>query len=417
MVIEDRQSRLSAAVERRIGVDATCWNNTRGYGRHARALLRSLIRLDSRSRYTLFVDFPLETADLPVEAEVRRIQCSAPAVVAASSTSHRSVLDMWRVSRAMSDPRFDLLLFPTIYTFVPVFSRAKKVVIIHDIIAESFPKLTVPRLSSRLLWTAKAAMGRRQADALATVSDYSRRGIASKFNIPSDRIFVVGEASDPVFRVIENPVPTPVLQSVGIIKGRRYLVYVGGFGPHKNLKTLVSVFSMLARQAEFGDVELVMVGEYQKEAFHTHFSEVREQILALGMGNRILFTGYLPDEDLVMLLNMATALVLPSLIEGFGLPAIEAAACGCPIIATSASPLPDLMGAGGEYFDPNKPPELESAIARLFASERLRLQRRELVLKAANRLTWDAAARQMMAVFQTLLPVEEGRIPGRTIPD
>jgi glycosyltransferase involved in cell wall biosynthesis len=160
-----------------------------------------------------------------------------------------------------------------------------------------------------------------------------------------------------------------------------------------------------------------MVGEYQKEAFHTHFNEVQEQILALGIGDRILFTGYLPDEDLVILLNMATALVLPSLIEGFGLPAIEAAACGCPVIATSASPLPDLLGAGGEYFDPNKPPELESAIARLLTSESVRLQRRALVLEAANCLTWDAAARQMMAVFQALLPVEECQIPGLTTPD
>jgi glycosyltransferase involved in cell wall biosynthesis len=93
-------------------------------------------------------------------------------------------------------------------------------------------------------------------------------------------------------------------------------------------------------------------------------------------------------------------------MEGFGLPAVEAAACGCPVIATQASPLPDLLGAGAEYFDPNKPQELEHAITCLLKSERLRLQKREAGLQAAHHLTWDAAARQMMEIFQRLLPTE-----------
>jgi glycosyltransferase involved in cell wall biosynthesis len=391
--------------DRLIGVDATCWNNIRGYGRHARCLLKSLVRLDTKSRYTLFVDSPLAMDDLPAEAEVCRVNCSAPTVVAASSSSHRSVKDMWRVSRAMSDSRFDLLLFPTIYSYVPVFSRAKKVVFIHDIIAERFPKLTIPRLSSRLLWTAKAAVGRWQADALVTVSEYSRRGIATRFKIGCERISVVGEASDPIFRLIDNPIPTPLLESLGIEKGGRYLVYVGGFGPHKNLKELISAFSRLAHTAELRDVLLIMVGEYRKEAFHSHFDAIEKHAIALGIRHRVIFTGYLPDEDLVILLNLAAVLVLPSLIEGFGLPAIEAAACGCPVIATSASPLPDMLGLGGEYHDPNKPEELVNAIARLFTSEDLRQKRRKFGLEAAQRLTWDAAARQMMTVFQSLIPV------------
>jgi glycosyltransferase involved in cell wall biosynthesis len=403
---EKQHSPLPATTEHRIGVDATCWNNSRGYGRHARGLLRSLIRLDSKNRYTLFVDSPSETENLPTGAEVRRVNCSTPAVVAASSQGHRSGLDMWRISRAMSDDSFDLLLFPTIYSFVPVFSRAKKVVLIHDIIAESFPKLTVPRLISRLLWTTKVAIGRWQADALVTVSDYSRQGIVKKFKITSERVSVVGEASEPIFRVIENPLPTLLLQSLGITKSGRYLVYVGGFGPHKNLETLVSVFALLAHQIEFRDVCLVMVGEHQKEAFHSHFDIIEKQVASLGLKDRVIFTGYLPDDDLVILLNLATALVLPSLMEGFGLPAIEAAACGCPVIATQASPLPDLLGAGAECFDPNKPQELENAITCLLKSESLRLQRRNAGLQAAHRLTWDAAARQMMEIFQRLMPTE-----------
>ena len=116
--------------------------------------------------------------------------------------------DMMRASRAMSDRRLDLLIFPTIYSFVPVLSRAKKIVFIHDVIAETFPQLTVPRLRSRLFWKAKVALGRLQADAVATVSEYSRRKLVERFRIPADRVAVVGEASDPIFRRLDRPDPS-----------------------------------------------------------------------------------------------------------------------------------------------------------------------------------------------------------------
>jgi len=92
--------------------------------------------------------------------------------------------------------------------------------------------------------------------------------------------------------------------------------------------------------------------------------------------------------------------VLPSLMEGFGLPAVEAAACGCPVIATTSSPLPTLLGGGGLYIDPNKPEELEGALNRLLKSESLRQQMREAGLAAARKLTWDAAAQQMINLIQ-----------------
>jgi glycosyltransferase involved in cell wall biosynthesis len=96
-------------------------------------------------------------------------------------------------------------------------------------------------------------------------------------------------------------------------------------------------------------------------------------------------------------------LVLPSLLEGFGLPAIEAAACGCPVIATTASPLPTILGDGGLYIDPTKDEALYSALVHVLASESVRLEMRAAGLAAARRLTWDAAAEQMMQVMQQVV--------------
>jgi len=389
----------------RIGVDATCWTNTRGYGRQGRGLLRALVRLDRENNYTFFMDSAENAESLPPGAEVRRVGTSAPAAVAASSNSHRSARDMMQMSCAMSRRDFDLLLFPTVYTYVPVFSRAKKIVMIHDVIAENYGHLTLPTYTARLFWKAKVAFGRWQADAIATVSDYSRQEILKLFKITPERVSVVGEASDPLFCPLDRPSPTPLLESLGITGNGRKVIYVGGFGPHKNLEALVAAFSKLASRNAFSDVRLIMVGEYRREVFHSYFGTIKTQVEELGMAGRSLFTGYLPDEELVVLLNLSTVLVLPSLMEGFGLPAIEAAACGCPVIATTCSPLPTLLGDGGLYINPSKPEELEAALIRILESESLRCEMREAGLRAAGMLTWDAAARQMMSLIQKVIAV------------
>jgi glycosyltransferase involved in cell wall biosynthesis len=384
----------------KIGVDATCWQNARGYGRHARGLLSTLMRLDAENRYTLFMDSPFQWNSVPAQAEVRMVHTSAPTAVAASANGHRSVSDLWRMSRALSDPAFDLLLFPTIYSYVPVLGRSKKVVMIHDTIAEKYPELTVPTRASRLFWKSKVALGRRQADAITTISEYSRKGIIEHFQISPERVFVVGEASDPIFRVLERLQPTPRLIKMGFTSGTRSIVYVGGFSPHKNLEKLVDVFANLSQRTEFLDVRLVMVGEYEKEVFHSYFGTIKNQVERLGLTERVIFTGYLPDDELVVLLNLSTVLVLPSLMEGFGLPAIEAAACGCPVVATHASPLPSVLSDGGIYIDPTQPDDLQSALVRVLSSESLRRRMREAGLAAAARFTWDKAAHEMLEVIK-----------------
>jgi len=391
----------------RIGVDASCWQNNRGYGRHARALLSALARIDTGNHYTFFLDANEGLETLPVGIETRFASASSPAAIAASANGRRSLGDMWRMSRALSDPNLDLLLFPTIYSYVPVFSRARKIVMIHDVIAETYPQLTLPRPMARLFWRAKVAMGRRQADAVVTVSEYSRQGIARRFNLRPERLFVVGEASDPIFRRLPDARLTPHLEALGVSLDHRLIVYVGGFSPHKNLESLVAAFARLAARPDLSDsrladIRLVMVGEYEREVFHSYFAVVKEQVAKFGIADRVIFTGYLSDEELVVLLNCATALALPSLIEGFGLPAVEAAACGCPVIATTASPLPELLGDGGLYIDPHNPVELEEALARVLESEILRRKMREAGLAAAGRLTWEAAARQMVTLIEKM---------------
>jgi len=388
-----------------IGVDATCWDNNRGYGRQARALIRSLVRLDKANQYTLFFDAPT-THPPPSDCALRFVESSASAAVAASAKGRRSVRDTIGVSRAMSAARCDVLLYPTVYTFVPTFTRAKKVVFLHDVIAETFPQYTFATRRARLFWNTKVTLARWQADAVVTVSDYSKQCIARHFGMRPESIQVVGEAPDAAFHVIENAAVTDALAAVGVLDASQKVVYVGGFGAHKNLAALVDAFAKIAHRDSSQRLQLILVGEYRNEVFHTAYADLREQIDRCGLQDRVVFTGYLPDREVAILLNLADALVLPSFMEGYGLPAVEAAACGCPVIATNRSPLAGILERGALSVEPDTR-EIEAALGKILESESLRADMRQAGLTAARSLTWDAAAQQMMDVLQNLSKIGE----------
>ena len=388
-----------------IGIDATCWLNNRGYGRHARSLIRALIEHDSNNTYVLYLDAPVGELDLPSHANAHVVDCNRPASQAASANGRRSIRDMRRMGLAMADPRIDVLVFPTIYSFVPVFSRSKKVVVMHDVIAERFPQLTVPRFSARMFWRLKTTIGRWQASALVTVSEHAKRCIVDQFKINPDRIQVVSEASDAIFRVLPEARPNLRLQALGLTGDSRWIAYVGGFSPHKNLEMLLKAFSRIAAKPEFHDVRMVMVGDTQGEVFHSYLHEIRKLVTSLQIGDHVLFTGYLSDEDLVVLLNSVTLLALPSLMEGFGLPAVEAAACGLPVIATTESPLPELLGAGGIFVDPHDENRWQEVLERVLLKPDLREEMSAAGVAAADRISWEAAAGQLQEVISRVTTV------------
>lgn len=371
----------------------------RGFGRHARCLLTALVEIDRRNRYTFFVDSRDAVPELPQGVTVEVVQTTSPTIMAASAEGPRRLGDIIAVSRALSRSRLDVVLFPTMYTYVPVFGPARRLLVVHDATAEMYPKLTLGGWKNRLFWSAKTLCGRLQADVLLTVSEYSRDNIARRLWVSAEKLRVIGEASDPVFRVLDRPEPTLRLRELGFGPSRRAIVYLGGFSPHKNIDMLVRVFDRLRRGPETEDVDLWLVGDYAQESFLSGYPDLARLVEARGLGSRVRFTGYLPDEDLVVLLNLATVLTLPSLTEGFGLPAVEAAACGCPVIATAESPLRQVLGDGARYIDPRDEESVARALTDVLASAELRRHMSEAGIAAAGRFTWPAAARRLLDVI------------------
>lgn len=383
----------------RIGVDATCWSNRRGYGRFTRDLLTATLAIDRINQYVFFVDDDSPEFPLPAGIKIVRIPVKVPTVRAAAANGSRALGDLWAASRAMSREPLDIFFFPSIYSFVPLTSRVPKLVAVHDVISELYPDLLFPTLRSKLLWKAKLKMGCAQAALVLTVSEYSRRRLAELLNIPKRRLRVVSEASDPAFHPMKPPPWTDRLRRVGLSPEMRFVLYVGGISPHKNLRLLVEAFREIHAQPDLADVRLVLAGDYEGDVFYSCYRELAEQVQAGGLQESVTFTGYVDDRDLLGLLNAARVLALPSFCEGFGLPAVEAAACGTAVVVTTESPLPELLGGAAIAVSPEDRAGWSDALARVLRDDALRELMSAKALAAAAQLSWQNSARQLLAIF------------------
>jgi glycosyltransferase involved in cell wall biosynthesis len=382
-----------------IAVEGTCWHHQRGYGRYVRGLVEALVALDDRNRYTLVTDDPSGPTPFPARCAVKAVRAGVPTLRAASATRHRSLRDLARMARALGSPEFDLVFFPTVYSYVPIVSRARKVVMMMDVIADTYPELTLPSRVSRWCWQVKTALARRQADCIVTVSDYSRDLLLRRTGRRPEQVVNIGTGHSIGLHSPVGAAWSARLGELGLRPSDRLIVYVGGISPHKNLPTLVRAFGSISTRRAFQDVLLVIVGAQRHDGFLGCLPDLQREHVSQGLRHRILTTGFLPDAALTPLLAQATALVLPSLMEGIGLPAVEAAACGCPVIATSRSPLPALLGPGALYVDPDDLDGWKTALVTVLTSPALRAAVRRAGQAAVRQLSWSSVVDRLVEVF------------------
>ena len=378
----------------RIGVDACCWANGRGYGRFTRELLRTMVRQAPAAEWLFYMDAPVERVfDLMApNARVVRVPQGRPPIEA-GSVAHRSPADILRFTSAVRRDRPDVFFSPSIYTYFPLPPGQRAVVAIHDTIAERFPELTLPTARDRLFWRAKVKLAAVQAGLVMTVSEYSARELTSVLRIDRARIRVVTEAPADAYCPGETGEIAAAAARIGLRDGDRWFTYVGGFNPHKRVDTIVKAHAEVVRARSDEPPHLLLVGATERDGFHDNVAEIRAAVQACGTGAFVHWTGYLPDQELRHLHAGATALVLVSEAEGFGLPAVEAAACGAPVIATTESPLPELLAGGGIFVKPGDKPALAAAMVRLLDEPELRARMGGIARSQASRLSWDDAAR------------------------
>ena len=367
----------------RIGVDGTCWANGRGYGRFIRHLLPAMVRQAPEDEFTFFLDSASDQALKVNEPNLHRVvvPLGEAATAAASSEGYRSPADMLRLTRAVWRHRPDVMFFPTVYSF--------------------FPLVPGQRAVAQIFWRLKVGLALRQCSVVLTVSEYAAHEVEEVLGVRANRIRVATEAPAEAFRPSDNPVTVRHLASrAGVPEDKRWFIYVGGFNPHKHVEAIVRALAIVARDLGPAAPHLLLVGTIDQDVFHGSQAAIRRAITAEATEDLVHWTGFVPDEDLRHLYSGAVAVVLPSASEGFGLPAVEAAACGTPAVATTASPLPQLLAGGGIFIPPGDVPAIATAMRALLDDEPARQAMGREGYRRSTLLSWAEAANTALAALR-----------------
>lgn len=244
---------------------------------------------------------------------------------------------------------------------VPIFYRGKMVVTIHDLTHLVYPEFLPNKLA---YWYARIMFGIaiKKAYKIMTVSESTKKDILKYYKHTNpDKIFVIYSTILPQYKNKDKKEVVYLYEKFNIPQDKKLVMYVGNLKPHKNLKRLLEAFSKID---DLENTRLLLVGK----AFKNY--DLNDIEHKLGLSEKIIYTGAVSDEELVDFYNLADLFVFPSLYEGFGLPPLEAMACGTPVIASNTSSMPEVLGEAAHYFNPLCVEEMTKAINEELAIEK-----------------------------------------------
>jgi len=376
----------------RIAIDYTAaLRQGAGIGRYVRELVRALARLDRENEYVICWardagSRPPAPRDVPVRSTLRRWPLTERMLI---WMWHRLGIPLWA---ELLSGRIDLFHSPD-FTLPPLW-RAKGVLTIHDLSYERVPECADPA-QRRYLRTAVPRSVHR-ADALLADSENTRRDLMELYDVPADKVTVVYPGVDPRFRPLADPAALErARERYGL--GGPFLLALGTLEPRKNVARLLRAYAALRAEDDLILPPLAFSGAvgWMMEGIFRLVDDLR-------LGDEVIFLGYVPDEDLPALLNLATALVYPSLYEGFGLPVLEALACGTPVVTSRVSSLPEVAGEVAAYCDPRDVTDIARAIRWLLMDEAVRERLSQRGPAQAGKFSWDEAARRVLQVYKAV---------------
>jgi glycosyltransferase involved in cell wall biosynthesis len=271
----------------------------------------------------------------------------------------------------------------------PLACPSRSVVTIHDLSFLLYPGNF--NRGNRFYLSTFTRLSAQRADRIVAVSENTKRDVVRLLGVPANRVAVVQHGIEPHFRPAADPVALSAWRArVGLPE--RFVLFFGTIEPRKNLDTLLEAFALLRRDGL--PHRLVVAG-----AKGWHWEPVFAAVERLGIGDCVVFPGYVPYEDQPLWYNAADLFVYPSLYEGFGFPPLEAMACGTPVVASSTSALPEVVGEAGLLVDPRDARALAEAMRDVLLNAQTREEMRARGLARAATFTWAEAARQTSAVY------------------
>lgn len=367
----------------RIAIDARKFHDF-GIGTYIRNILAELTHLDRTTEFIVLCK--------PDECELASELGPNFRAVPESARPY-SIGEQVRVPLALARERVQLLHEP--HYVLPALTRCPSVVTIHDCIHLMFPQYLPNRLAAPY---ARASMwvATRKADRILTVSEASKRDILRFFDIPPERITVVHNAIDDRF------LSRPDEEHIERVRQRYQLdhpfaLYVGNIKPHKNIDRLIDAFGR-ARAQGLDDLRLIIIGDELSK-----YPALRQAVHRHRLDKHVRFFGFQPIERLSVFYRLAKVFVFPSLYEGFGLPPLEAMACGTPVVTSSVSSMPEVCGDAALLVDPTDPSAIASGLLRATTDESVRA---DLVCKGharARQFSWAESVRRIHGIYMEVV--------------
>lgn len=372
---------------KKIGIDARFYGpKGKGLGRYVQKLIENLEKIDGDSdrQYFVFLRKSNFESYVPQKSNFKKIIAD----YSWYSFSEQSKFPFFL-------RKFNLDLMHFCHFNVPLLYRKNFVVTIHDLILFHYPTIRNTTLNRYFYFLKLMAYQKvirsaaLRSQKIIAVSQFTKEDVVNNLHIEKEKIFVTHEGCDWSCVYSSSSQSEHVLRDYGIIKP--YLLYIGNAYPHKNLERLCLAFRQV--QSSYSDLQLVLVGE--KDFF---YQRLQQYIKKEGIENVVL-TGFVADQQLDVIYKEALLYVFPSLYEGFGLPPLEALAKRTPVISSDRTSMPEVLGSGALYFDPQQVQSISDAIIQGISSEELR---KDIVEKGVARLekfSWEEMAKKTRNVY------------------
>ncbi len=369
-----------------IGIDirAAKWYRGTGIGTYAYRLMDAINNLDHYNEYTLFNDDPFSNINFNSNFKITPM----------AKDSSNNFWENVSLPIVIQDKHLNIYHVPQNGIGLPLDHNIPFVITLHDTIPIHMPETVGEKYLSIFNEGMESII--KRCDGIITVSEFSRQDIARDFNFPKEKIYVTHLASENIYKPLHRTICSNLMKKYYSLP-ENYILYVGGFSPRKNIAGLIEAFSKIHLNLPC-DMKLVIAGTKGKS--FTIYKSLAEKF---NISEKVIFPGFIAMEHMPHLYNNAALLVYPSFYEGFGLPPLEAMACGIPVVASNVTSIPEILGDSALLCSPYDTKELMESILSALLDNNLRETLIKKGFARAHSLTWESTAKNTLESYSDII--------------